>query len=232
MSKRLNNSQNTPHGSLPDPVDRKRQAPGRRERKAKETRLRLFQAALQLFADRGFQSVTVEDITEAADVGKGTFFNYFESKDHVLGVMVELQLEHVVDAVQAVRSEKGSVRSILHRMFLQLSEELGRSPEFARTVVASFLANAVVRGVLQQRMSEGRAAIAQVIAEGQARGEIDTRLSREEIALQVQRAILGTAMVWSLYEKPQLAACIEGSFRLLWRGIAARGREQKARAQK
>jgi AcrR family transcriptional regulator len=60
---------------------------GRRERRAAETRVRLFRSAMRLFAERGFQNVTVEDITEAADVGKGTFFNYFQSKDQVLGVM-------------------------------------------------------------------------------------------------------------------------------------------------
>ena len=63
---------------------------GRRERRAAETRLRLFRCALRLFAERGFPNVTVEEITEAADVGKGTFFNYFQSKDHVLGVMAEI----------------------------------------------------------------------------------------------------------------------------------------------
>ncbi len=47
---------------------------------------------MQLVAERGLPNVTVEDITEAADVGKGTFFNYFESKDQVLGVMAEIHL--------------------------------------------------------------------------------------------------------------------------------------------
>ena len=146
---------------------------GRRQRKARETRIRLFRAALQLFADRGFQNVTVEDITEAADVGKGTFFNYFESKEHVLGVMAELQLAHVGEAVQAAgQSKKGSIRTILHHLFLQLSREVGRSPAFARTIVASFLASEVVRGVVQLRMSEGRKAVAGLFALGQERGEI------------------------------------------------------------
>ena len=67
----------------------------RRERRAAETRVRLFRCALQLFAERGFPNVTVEDITEAADVGKGTFFNYFESKDDVLSVVAEIQLGKV-----------------------------------------------------------------------------------------------------------------------------------------
>ena len=60
---------------------------GRRQRRAAETRLTLFRCALELIAERGLPNVTVEDITEAADVGKGTFFNYFETKEHVLGVM-------------------------------------------------------------------------------------------------------------------------------------------------
>ena len=200
---------------------------GRRARKAKETRLRLFRCALQLFSDHGFQNVTVEDITEAADVGKGTFFNYFESKDHVLGVMAELQLSHVAEAAQAARVGKRSINAILHHLFLGLSEEPGRSPHLARAVVASFLASDVVREMVQGRMSEGRAAVAGVIAEGQRRGEIDAKLDAAEVAMQAQQVLLGTVMLWSLYGEPELAVRIEGSFRLFWRAIAAKGKERK-----
>jgi AcrR family transcriptional regulator len=86
---------------------------GRRERKAAQTRLKLFRCALQLFAERGFPNVTVEDITEAADVGKGTFFNYFSSKDHVLSVMAEIQLGKVREALQAAEDGKRSIRLVL-----------------------------------------------------------------------------------------------------------------------
>src|SRR5208337_5407407 len=79
---------------------------GRRERRAAETRIRLFRCALHLFSERGFQNVTVEDITEAADVGKGTFFNYFETKDHVLGVIAEIQLGKVSEAMTLAESGK------------------------------------------------------------------------------------------------------------------------------
>lgn len=200
----------------------------RRQRRAKETRLRLFRTALQLFADRGFPNVTVEDITDAADVGKGTFFNYFESKEHVLSVMTELQLAHVGEAVHAVQSGKRSVQSILHHLFLHLSQEPGRSPHLARTVVASFLASDVVREIVQLRLSEGRATIATVLAEGQRRGEIASELNCAELAVQMQQILLGTVMLWSLHGEPELTARIESSFRLFWRAIAAKGRERKS----
>jgi AcrR family transcriptional regulator len=201
---------------------------GRRQRRAAETRLRLFRSALQLFADRGLANVTVEDITEAADVGKGTFFNYFESKDHVLGVMAELQLARVTQAVESAVSGRRSIFSTLHHLFLRLAEEPGRSPYLARAVIASFLASDVVRELIERRMSEGRAMIARVIAEGQKRGEIDPKLKSEDIALQLQQAIMGTVLLWSLHGGPDLAVWIENSFRLLWRAIAVKGREQKS----
>ncbi len=201
---------------------------GRRERRAAETRLRLFRSALQLFADRGFSNVTIENITEAADVGKGTFFNYFESKDHVLSVMADLQLARVREAAKQAQAAKASIHLTLHQLFRHLAEEPGRSPHLARAVVTSFLTSEVVRGLIELRMSEGRAVIAGIIAEGQRRGEINPHLNMDDVALQLQQTILGTVLLWSLHEKPALEVWIENSFQHFWRAIVHTGREQKS----
>src|ERR1035441_2603885 len=187
---------------------RKPEAPrdGRRQRRASETRLRLFRCALQLFAERGFASVTVEEITEAADVGKGTFFNYFESKDHVLGVMAEIQLGKVRESV--ARAERGSqtIQSVLHQLFLRAAEEQGRSPDLARALISCFLVSEGVRELIERNMQEGRKLIAKVVAAGQKRGEIDPRLKKEKVAIQVQQAFMGTVLFWSLHQASELEA--------------------------
>ena len=199
----------------------------RRERRAAETRLRLFRCALQLFAQRGFPNVTVEDITQAADVGKGTFFNYFESKEHVLGVMAEIQLGKVREAASLVDHDKQTIHSAIHHLFHRAAEEPGRSPDLARALISCFLASEGVRAIIERNMKEGRRIIAHMIAAGQKRCEINPRLKKEKVAIQVLQSFMGTVLLWSLHEDPPLAKWMEDSFQQFWSGVALSGQEQK-----
>src|ERR1700677_1660123 len=151
---------------------------GRRNRRAAETRLRLFRCALQLVAERGLPRVTIEDITEAADVGKGTFFNYFESKDHVLAAMVDVDLDKVREALELAKAGKRSIQSVVRRCFEQIADEHNRSPELARAFISSFIGSGVVRQQLDRGVSDERRMVAQIVEIGQQRGEIDPRLKK------------------------------------------------------
>lgn len=194
---------------------------GRRQRRAAETRVKLFRCALRLFAERGFPNVTVEDITELADVGKGTFFNYFKSKDHVLHVMAEIQLGKVREALEAAESGKRSTRSVLHDLFLKVTEEPGRSPELARALLNAFLSSSI-RGEMAQDMAEGRRIASRIFKLGQERGEINAKLKAEQMALHLQQTFLGTMLMWSMTGEGNLEAEVEASFQQFWRAIAAR----------
>lgn len=68
---------------------------GRRERRKRETRRALLEAGLALIGTRGVYDTRIEDVTERADVGKGAFYNYFDSKAALVAALV-------VDAVQAL----------------------------------------------------------------------------------------------------------------------------------
>jgi len=199
----------------------------RRDRKSAETRLRLFRSALQLFAERGFPNVTVEDITEAADVGKGTFFNYFGSKDHVLGVMAEIQIGKVREALAQVEAGKDLVRSILHRLLQRLSEEPGRSPDLARALVTSLLASKDVRELVDGHMAQGRHFLARIFEIGQERGEVDPNLNTAHLSRLLQQSVLGGILLWSLMGEPKLKAAMDQTFQQFWRGLAATPPESK-----
>jgi len=202
-------------------------AAGRRQRRAAETRMRLFRCALALIAEHGLLNVTIEDITEAADVGKGTFFNYFETKDHVLGVMGEIQLGKLREAAEQVPGSKQSIRATLRRIALCLVEEPGQSAALARALISAFLGSVSVREIMKRNMLEGRKTVGEIVRVGQQRGEINPRLNREKVAMQFLQAVMGTVLLWSLHEKPSLATWIDGSFQHFWRAIAASGEEQE-----
>ncbi|MEH7909543.1 TetR family transcriptional regulator [Rhizobium laguerreae] len=85
---------------------------GRRERKRRQTRERIEQAAMTLFLQRGFEATTIEDITEAADVSKRSFFDYFPSKEEVVFAWQDAFAERLMAAVAARPAAESSVAAV------------------------------------------------------------------------------------------------------------------------
>lgn len=68
-------------------------------RRKRDTRARLLGAALHLMAHRGVAGVTINEITEQADVGFGSFYNHFESKDAIHAALIEEVIGHYAVAL-------------------------------------------------------------------------------------------------------------------------------------
>ncbi len=193
----------------------------RYERKKIQTRERIYRTALKLFGERGLAATTVDQITETADVAKGTFFNYFHSKEQVFGYFIELQLAKVREAQEAVRKGK-SVHPVLRRAFQRLGGEIGGSPNLARALIAAVLGNEIARETVATGMDKGRQLLAQILSVGQASGEVrgDRRIATMSLAFQ--QAVFGALVVWAINPQVKLANLLNATFEDYWKCIEAR----------
>jgi AcrR family transcriptional regulator len=73
---------------------------GLRERKKQRTREQIVEAAMRLFAERGYQATTITDIATAADVAPRTFFAYFPSKEAVVFHNADRDLDSLASALR------------------------------------------------------------------------------------------------------------------------------------
>ncbi|HUR37179.1 MAG TPA: TetR/AcrR family transcriptional regulator [Terriglobales bacterium] len=193
--------------------------PGRRERRKETTRREIIEAAMKLFEKKGIFATTVEEITKAADVGKGTFFNYFPTKEAILSALAERQLGIVDRAVESAQ-QAPAVRPILLTFCKEISAGHGRSQMMLRSLLGNVLNNKLLFEFFSSVLAKARERLALIIARGQELGEIRRDLSAEEIARCMQHGIFGTNFIWAASKPSDLLAWQEKQFDIFWRGIA------------
>ena len=201
---------------------------GRRARRRAQTRTRILRAAWGLFARQGFFATTVEQITEAADVGKGTFFNYFPSKEHVLAGFGEMQVGKIRAALEDYRRQPRPIREVLQRLVYALAEEPGRSPALVRSLLVANLSSEPVRQLWRRNLERGRRALAQLLAEGQRRGELRRDRKPLELCRHFQQTYFGVLVLWAIHPPSRLGERLEETFSLFWPGIEPRRRRESS----
>jgi AcrR family transcriptional regulator len=200
--------------------------PDRRQRRSAETRERLFRAALKLFAEKGIAETTVEDITNAADVGKGTFFNYFPSKDHILIAFSEMQLSKLQAAVDSMRQHNQPIPEFLTALSVRMTEEPARAPDIVRAILQANLSTSTVRSAMRENHARAHSLLTQVVQLGQERGDFRRDLPAGELAHVFRQTVFGTLLVWSLFGDASLPQRINTALNVLWKGLAPRNEGQ------
>jgi AcrR family transcriptional regulator len=96
--------------------------PTRGARRRAETRARLLEAATTLFARQGVEATAINAITERADVGFGSFYNHFTSKQEIVEIILSESLEaqgNIVDALTEPLEDPAEVVAVAHRYFVR-----------------------------------------------------------------------------------------------------------------
>jgi len=103
--------------------------PGLRERKRSETRRRIAAAAVRLASAHGIGATTADDIAAAADVGRATFFRYFDSKELAIATGLSDVAVFVLSAILAeVPAELGPLDAV-RAAYAELGNDFARDRE-------------------------------------------------------------------------------------------------------
>lgn len=152
----------------------------RREQKKEQTRIAIVQHAVRLFKLRGFHQVTVEEITEACGIAKGTFFNYFPKKETIL---LEIGDSHLPLLTQIMdRNQEGDLKTRLLGIFRELIEIYSDHSELLRLALAETVSMAIRTGRGAANLAVIQESISGIIEEAKANGSFRSRWDSASIA--------------------------------------------------
>jgi AcrR family transcriptional regulator len=123
-------------------------AAGRQQRRREETRNKLIAAATALFARQGVDNTRINEITEEADVGFGSFYNHFASKDAIVEAVLEQTLAAQGAAIVALTSDLDDPAEVIaaaHRHFVRLART---DPDWAWLLIRLDASHHVMRSAL------------------------------------------------------------------------------------
>jgi len=85
----------------------------RKERERLARQQLILDAAIQVFAQKGFHQATMDDVAQEAELGKGTLYYYFKSKEEILQKLLKDNTRNFFDQIiQAVASEKDFIKMV------------------------------------------------------------------------------------------------------------------------
>lgn len=88
----------------------------RRQKRTSRTRRRLKEAALGVFSEKSVDAATVEDITDKADLGKGTLYQHFEDKEQIVVTLVEEAVAHLIEHIRDYESVPETLEEMLEHL--------------------------------------------------------------------------------------------------------------------
>ncbi|MGW7411136.1 TetR/AcrR family transcriptional regulator [Streptomyces sp. NPDC054863] len=187
---------------------------GRRERSKQRVRENIYASALALFAEQGYDSTTVDQISERADVARGTFFNYFPRKeDLVTAWAAERQRKLQERMEKTMRDAPDDVTVHLELCMAALAD----FNEAERDVTPAMLTAWVKAGrPLMEEPYAGRI-FADIIAAGQRSGQIAPGIDPLRVGNVVRDSYLGILYRWS--QNPEGQAPLRMELRELLRVI-------------
>ena len=160
------------------------------ERRRLQNRAALLEAAIGLFRKKGVRDTTIEEICERADVSRRTFFNHFETRDHLFLAISEVRTAEFAALIDEVGCSAAPFAERLCQFLGRLGAAFAEMPAY-RELVARMIGLGMERGLELNRGGRLGDAIHRFVAVGVERGEIGSPHPPQVLA----DVLLGTLLI-------------------------------------
>lgn len=187
------------------------------QRRKERTRARIFTEAMRLFTEQGFEATTVAQISEAADIGKGTFFTYFATKQDVFYYLGEQVLQTVLEQDDPALPAADRLR----RALAVAADWFDDHESEARQMVLARLSALPAQSPSPNRR-RARRLLAEVLRDGMRAGELRS-VPEDDAVLAVISAYFVPVAIWALGPPgPPLRERMDAQLEIVLAGMAAR----------
>ncbi len=147
----------------------------------KNTKGKIISAAWQLFYEQGYDDTTIEDIVEASETSKGSFYHYFEGKDDLLGTLSYLFDEKYQELSETIDFNRNSFELLMylnHELFFMIENSISVE------LVARLYSTQVITHGERHLLDHDRyyyKLLRQIITNGRLRGELTEDMTVSDV---------------------------------------------------
>ncbi|MBB6636821.1 TetR/AcrR family transcriptional regulator [Cohnella thailandensis] len=190
-----------------------------REDRKRNTKERIVRTAIQLFKEKGYANVTVEEITRLCGIAKGTFFNYFPKKENVLLHVGNSYTELLSGIVHKPR--EGNLRDRVMAIFRDFLSLYLKHADILRLVLIESIQSATGSADEPTNLAVFQEAIRDLLEEAKNEGALRSRFDSGVcasvlVAIFYQTLISGSASA----DEAAMAAILQEQFDAAWEGIS------------
>ncbi len=192
---------------------------GRREQKKLKARNEILDAAVSQFTQKGFLETSIADIMKEADMGLGTFYNYFSSKEDVLLKLLNRSAESFGQRMTAIMQETSSNREILHEMVMFTARLVAENRYLLPLLFTEAMGHSRSKGSRPEGMDPPKfmGAFLNIIRNGQEKGEF-----RQDVSAEIISELFHSMFQGAAYSRVDISfeENIEMKLKLLIAGIS------------
>ena len=167
----------------------------KRQLQALETKNKIYNAAVHVINEKGYNNVSIEDITNDADVAKGSFYTYFESKEALLFYTFQRSDQVYQEAYDQIQ-DKAFLPTVTHFVKISYTEYEKRGKGIIKAIVANYFSFPDYDFYGKDRILVQ--CLTKIVDNGKARGDLPQGISTDKAVQLLLTAMVGAEVMWGI----------------------------------